>query len=282
MCSVPSMCSRIIRTARRRRRGAAHDQAAVLVVGAGQDLGRVGDQRDQVAHLTLHVGHRAEQPRRPGGLGDADVEADVGAAVLLEVLGARHLSPAPRAGRAARRPCARPRASPPGLDRDPVVEHRPGALVERLAGPPASGGCSATKVPPFGPAARPGGRSGPGWSAPGAGSSGRSAVCGQLPLRRQLAARGQQPEPDRGPQPLDRLLEGARRPHRHEHSLQCGVPSSLTACLSSRSHPNRTPRQRSGVRNVEIFDISNTGRPERRSGGSFRRYPGITPTGAGG
>ncbi len=40
----------------------------------------------------------------------------------------------------------------PGLDRHPVVEHRPGALVERLAGAArVSGGRSATKVPPVRP-----------------------------------------------------------------------------------------------------------------------------------
>ena len=68
------------------------EQATVLLVGAGEDLGRVGDQRDQVRHLALDVGHRAEEPRRAGGLGDADVEADVGAAVLAKVLDlGRHL-----------------------------------------------------------------------------------------------------------------------------------------------------------------------------------------------
>ena len=42
----------------------AHEphQLAVLVVGAGQNLLRVRDQRDQVAHLALDLGHRGDQP----------------------------------------------------------------------------------------------------------------------------------------------------------------------------------------------------------------------------
>ena len=67
-------------------------QLAVLLVGAGEDFGRVRDQRDQVGHLALDLGHRVEQAGRVGSLGDADVEADVGAPVLGEVLDlGRHL-----------------------------------------------------------------------------------------------------------------------------------------------------------------------------------------------
>ena len=46
---------------------------------------------------------------------------------------------------------------------------------------------------------------------------------GELALRRQPAARGQQAEPDRRPEPLDRLLEGRRRAHRLEHRLERGI-----------------------------------------------------------
>ena len=114
----------------------------------------------------------------------------------------------------------------PALDRDPVVEHRPGALVERLAGVlgqrrllgdegAALAAPQRDQVPALHQRR----------SAPGAGSSARSAAA--APARAPAAAgcRGEQPEPDRASQPLDRLLEGARRPHRHEHSLQSARPA---------------------------------------------------------
>ena len=167
MCSVPSVCSRISRTARGpSSRRSALTIFAVLLVGAGEHLGRVRDQRDQVGHLRLHVGHRGDQARRAGRLGEADVEAQVGAAVLLEVLGLRRhrldqlvepvepRRPGPLGGEQDR---AR-------LDRDPLVEHLPGAGVERLAdrvdqrrlGGDEGAALAAAQ-------ARPGGRSGPGW-----------------------------------------------------------------------------------------------------------------------
>ena len=109
-------------------------QAPVLVVGAGEHLLGMGDQRDQVAHLALDLGHRRHQVGRAGGLGDADVKADVGAAVVLELGRIRHLLDqlveavellgVGALGRQDRRT---------GLDRDAVVEHRPRRLAERLA-----------------------------------------------------------------------------------------------------------------------------------------------------
>jgi hypothetical protein len=154
------------------------------------------------------------------------VEADVGAPVLLEVLQLvvhlRHqlvetveLVPGSALGGEHRRP---------GLDRHPVVQHRPRPLVQRLprllgerrlrgdegaAGPPPLRDQVAAlhqrrqRLPQ--------------------GRAGDLQPARQLPLRRQLAPRRQQPEPDRAPQPLDRLLERACRPHRHEYSLERGI-----------------------------------------------------------
>jgi hypothetical protein len=110
-------------------------QAAVLLVGAGEHLGRVGDQRDQVTHLRLRVGHRAQQARRLRRLGETEVEADVGAAVLLEVLHLPGHLPDQllEAIELRRAPPLRGQQHRPRLDRDAVVEDRPGTLVERLA-----------------------------------------------------------------------------------------------------------------------------------------------------
>ena len=48
--------------------------------------GRVGDGGDQVGHRALCLRHRPYQARRPGGLSQADVQADVGLPVGREVL----------------------------------------------------------------------------------------------------------------------------------------------------------------------------------------------------
>ena len=232
MCSVPSVCSRISRTARGPSPlRSALQQPRVLLVGAGEDLRRMGDQRDQVAHLRLHVGHRAQQPRRLRRLDDADMEADVGAAVLLEVLElVVHLrDQLVEAVELLRAPPLRRQQHRPGLDRDPVVEHRPGALVERLvvgfgqrrplgdegaAGPPALRDQVAAldqrgqRLPQ--------------------GRAGDPQLLRQLPLRRQLRPRGQQSGADRATQALNRLLERARRLHRHEHRLKRRVALHAT------------------------------------------------------
>ena len=91
MCSVPSVWSRISRTARgTSRRVSRRDQPAVLRVAAAEHLLGVGDPGQQVAHVALGLGHGGDQPRRARGLRDADVEARVQPAVLGEVLGRRH------------------------------------------------------------------------------------------------------------------------------------------------------------------------------------------------
>ena len=59
-CSVPRRCSAITRAARASsRRAEGREQAAVLGVGGGEHLGRMGDVGDQVGHRALHLGHRA-------------------------------------------------------------------------------------------------------------------------------------------------------------------------------------------------------------------------------
>ena len=108
MCSVPSMWRRISATA---RVGVAlsqqRDELAVLVVRARQDLLGVGDLGDQVAHLPLDLGHLGDQVRRVRGLRDADVKADVRAAVLLEARRLRHPLDELRRARRNRRRSAR-------------------------------------------------------------------------------------------------------------------------------------------------------------------------------
>ena len=89
---MPSMCSRISSHGSQRVSAPQQlDQPPVLLVRVQQHLRRMGDYRDQVAHLTLHLGHLADQAGRSGGLGDADVKADVGAPVLLEPARVRDL-----------------------------------------------------------------------------------------------------------------------------------------------------------------------------------------------
>ena len=192
---MPSMCLRIsARRATRRRfellrraRGAASFER--VSTSSGWAISAISSLT-----CALDLGHRRDQPRRPRGLGDADVEADVGAAVVLEVGRRGHpldqlvepVSPrlGPLGGQHRR----------PGLDRDPVVEHRPGLLAERLglALRPAAA-ARRRRCRRCGPAPRPGARSGPASSAPGAGSSGRSRAVGELALGRKLAARRSRP-----------------------------------------------------------------------------------------
>ena len=152
MCSVPSMCSRMRPTARvasPRRRSCA--ERAVLLVRVGEHLVGMGDQTDQLAHRALHLGHLGDQPRRAGALGERDVEADVGAAVLLEVARppairstsssrrSKSLGLAPLAGE-QRRARSRSRPGGRGPTRPPRREARGSA--------PESGGSEATNVPP--------------------------------------------------------------------------------------------------------------------------------------
>ena len=143
---------------------------------SAQDLLRVRDQRDQVAHLALDLRHRGHQARRCGCLRHPDVEADVGPAVVLEVSRPRPSSrPARRAGRAARR---RP-APPPGSSRrsrSRPDSRAPPRRRRRAAWrpPPPAGVARRRTCPRCGRDARRDGRSGPASSAPGEASSARS------------------------------------------------------------------------------------------------------------
>jgi len=108
----------------------------MLLVGAGQHLLRVGYEGDQLAHLPLHLRHRADQPGRGSRLRNADVEADVGPPVVLEVGRAGHLLH--QLVEAVEPLClcslgGEDRRS--GLDRHAEVEHRERVLVQRLTVP---------------------------------------------------------------------------------------------------------------------------------------------------
>ena len=227
MCSVPSMCSRIRPTARvaSPRRSRLH-QRRVLGVRVGQHLLGVGDQRDQVAHRALDLGHLDHEPGRARRLGDADVEADVGAAVVLEVLGLGHLLDqlvepveVARPPRARRRGSWRRSRPPPGA-RAPTTP--PGRAARSRA--PASGGASTTNVPPRATAL---GDQVPALRERRQRLAQRRArdpqLARELALGRQLAARREQSEPDRGAEPLDRLLERRRRPDRLKHRIQGSI-----------------------------------------------------------
>ena len=244
---MPRMCSRISAAA---PVGVAAAQQArparVLGVGAGQHLLGVGDQRDQVAHLPLDLGHLGDQARRVRGLGDADVEADVGAPVLLEVRPAR---PSARPARRARR--ARARCGALGgqdrradLDRDPVVEHRPG--VARRAARRRARRAAGARRRRCRRCARGPRSGGPLWT---------SVVSAWRRVEREIRSSSassrsggsllpgaSSPMPDRGPEPLDRLLERGRRPHRLEHRLDGGValhPTTVTPPIRRRAASER-------------------------------------------
>ena len=95
----------------------------------------MGDYRDQPAHLALDLGHRLDQAWRAGGLGNADVEADVGEAVVLEILRRRHpVDQIVESLEVGCPPAFRRQQHGAGLDSNPVIEGRPGRLREaRLA-----------------------------------------------------------------------------------------------------------------------------------------------------
>ena len=152
---MPSMCLRTrSRGPRRVALAQQPDQFAVLVVGAGQHLLGMGDQRDQPAHVALDLGHRRDQARRARCLGDADVEADIGAPVVLELIRGCHLlhqlveAVEVVGGPARRRGSRRRSRSRPG-SRAPPRPPRRGARLP--ASRSAIGGRSATKVPPLRP-----------------------------------------------------------------------------------------------------------------------------------
>ncbi len=223
MCSVPSMWSRIRRTA---AAGVAllqqPHQPPVLRIGVGEHLLRVGDQGDQRAHLPLHLGHRGDQPRRVGRLGHADVKADVGAAVIGEVPGRGH--PLHVRAEPSQIPLARALARQdhgPRLDSNALVEHLPCLGTERLAGGFLGQGRVVGHEGPA-TASTPGGQVAAldeGGQRLPQGGAGDLELVGQVTLGRQARAGRQQPDADRGPQALDGLLECGRRLHRIEHGL---------------------------------------------------------------
>ena len=187
----------------------------MLIVGAAEHLGRMRDQCDQVGHLPLGLGHRGDQAWRTRGLGNRDMEPDIGAPIPLEFIDlGRHL------GDQSVEPGEPLLAGPLGgkqrraaLDRDPIVEHGPGLALQRLAllvGQWRLLGRRTSRRRDH--AAKPGDRSEPAWSAPGAASSARSAT------RRPAHARGA------GGYPAPRGRAGSR----------CrGAPRSPRRCLAA-------------------------------------------------
>ena len=229
------------------RRRISIDDAAVLGVGAHQDLVRVGDAPDQLAHLALHLGHRGHEPRRVRGLRHADVEAHVGTPVLLP-----------------RRPLRHPGGA--GLEPGEVVlvgaldgEHRGARLhgharVEDRARGLAERVLDAALrerglVGHEGPAGAPaqshevsalderGQRV-------AQGGAGDPQPAGELALGRQLAAGRQQAQADRGAEAPDRLLEGRGRLHRLEDGLECRTAHGCRASLhAAKVHSPRHCRE---------------------------------------
>ena len=105
-CSVPRRWSAMIRMASAGSRFCRQStQPRVLRVGPRQHLGRVGDVGDQVGHRALGLGHRRHQRGGAGRLGQADVEAHVGAPVGGEVVELRghRVDQVARAARSRRR-----------------------------------------------------------------------------------------------------------------------------------------------------------------------------------
>ena len=234
---MPSMCSRTRRTAWRESplRDQPH-QLAVLRVRVGEHLVGVSDQRDQLAHPPLHLGHLPHEPWRVGRLGEPDVEADVAAAVglevvagvghpldqvveLPEVLGLRAL-----AGEQHR----------PGLHRHPVVEDRPGRIAQDVARrrcrPRRAVAARRRTCRRCAPAGRPGARSGRASSAPRAGSSGRCRA------RRRACA------------PREASTPGASRPTRiavpSRSTVSSNVVGGRTGMKTASRAGSRAMRQR--------------------------------------
>ena len=180
MCSVPSMCSRIRPTARLASpRRSSRTSCAVLRVRVGEHLVRMGDQRDQVAHRALDLGHLGHEPRRAGGLGERRCGSGCRRAGTPRSRRPPPSSrPARRAGR-SRRASARSQArivAPVSIaTRCSRTDHA--RLAERLGSPaPPAAAPRRRRCPRPAPAARPGARSASGSSAPRAGSSARSAA----------------------------------------------------------------------------------------------------------
>ena len=190
----------------------------------------MGDQRDQVAHLALYLGHRGHQSGRTARFRDADVEAHVGAAVALELHGRVHmLGQALEPLEVARRRPLRGQHGGAGLNGDAEVEHGPCAIAEdscrhvlaerRLFGHERPARAAAHRHQMAALHER---------RDRLAQRRARDAqAVGQVALRGQPAGGLEQAEADCGAEPLDRLLEGGRRLYRLEDGLQrrCTVRS---------------------------------------------------------
>ena len=264
MCSVPSTCSRNTDGAGASPRPEQPRRAGDAAVGVGQDLAR--GARSARSDRSSVPAPRSS-PRRGGrarGLGDPDVEADVGPPVASNSPPRPSSRPAPRADRVPALRALGGVSVRAGLD---ATRSRapPRLLAEHSRARSASGGCSATKVPPAAPPARDEvaalhqrrqawrrvEREIPSWP-------------GELALRRQPAARRQQAEPYRGAEALDRLLEGRRGPNRLNtlrsrrrdppskgnpggvpcaaNALRCTTPVLIMAALAPRMREEVAPR----------------------------------------
>ena len=177
----------------------------------------MGDERDELAHLALHLGHRRHQPRRaaPPRRGRCGSGCRRGGSPRSGPAAAMRATSrsAPRVRRRRRALGRQHRGArlerPPGSRAPSASSRRPAARVGRAG---ASGGAAATKVPPPRPrcgrssplctrvvsAWRRVEREMPSWSA--SSRSGGSWV-----------PAGEQAEPDGRAEPLDGLLERRRR-----------------------------------------------------------------------
>lgn len=201
------------------------DELAVLIIGVAQQHRRVRDSRDQLAHLPLHLGHRPYEPWRGSSLGDADMEPDVRSAVDIEVIHFHH-----RVGERVEsielfsRAALGSEQRRPKLDRHPEVEHRPSVLSERgLVGlgkrwPLGHKGSAAATAKRNKQAALNERR-----KRLSQCRTGDRQLVSERALRRESAAGRQDSGADRGPEPLDRLLESGSRPNGLEHSLKNSV-----------------------------------------------------------
>ena len=225
MCSVPSMCARMSRTAfaveSARINSTSRRCCSLDFVSTCSGMRDPGDER---AHLPCTSVIAATSRGDCAASAEPDVEADVGTPVVREVLGIRHaihevlqalevLLSGPLAREDHRT----------GLDRHALVQRRPGARrrAARCHARSASGGCSATNVPPPRP------RRDTRWPLCTSvvrawrrveremrSCSARSRSAGSwVPAREQADA-------NRGAQALDRLLERRRRLDRIEHRLR--------------------------------------------------------------
>ena len=203
-------------------------QPRVLRVGPRQHLGRVGDVGDQVGHRALRLGRRGDQRGRAGRLGEADVEAHVGAAGRRR--SRRALRPSRRPARsssaiasASARSAAR-NATPSSTASRTSQRSRQSASSSRRAGR-RRGGASATNVPPPRP------RTACRWPLCTSAVSAWRSVERAIPSCSHSSRSGGQPragrqqaELDRGAEPLERLLERRRGLDRREDGLRRSQP----------------------------------------------------------